>query len=146
MLQIATYQPSEVFGKSANTCADLLCRQGSEMQAVFSKIAAGAYQDQGDGLTLALASKLEEDSVVIGWASIALWNGSPSIQASVSEEYRRRGLASAMVTAIVCDMPMPLDHVHVFSPHLIGPAKRAGFKAVTEWQRVQDGWLKRSEQ
>ena len=146
MLQIATYQPSEVFAQTARTCADTLCRQGSEMQLLLERIAAGKYQDGGDGLVLSIASKLEEDSVVIGWASISLWNGSPSIQASVAEPYRRRGLAAAMVSAIVCDLPIPMDHAHVFSPYLIGPAKRAGFQAVTEWQRVDDGWLKRSEQ
>lgn len=146
MLQIATHLPDELWCKTAEKIADRLCRPGSEMQGVFARIAAGEEANCDPGLVFAVASRVEDDDVVIGWASVSYWNGGPAVQGFVTEEYRRKGLAGALLTAIVCDHEIPMDHASVFSPHLVGPAKRAGFQSVTEWHRVDDGWIKRDEQ
>jgi GNAT superfamily N-acetyltransferase len=146
VLQLTTYTTDTLPPAIAEVCFDCLCNSGSEMQGVFQAIAHGPPFDgwvQPAGLVISVACIIREDEVVpIAWASVSHWNEAPSIQVYVHPIYRRRGLASALVSMLTVEGSIPLETANVFSPYSITLAKRAGFRSVNEWKRVEDGWIK----
>jgi hypothetical protein len=143
VFQITTHTPTNVPPRLAELCAELLCKRGSEMSAMFHSI-ANHEPEAWVGATIAIATKTDEaDNVVpIGWASLTEWDGQPSLQASVYPSFRHYGLASAMTTALTVLSHCSLAEVRVFHPRLVNAAKRAGFKDVQLWQRSDDGWVR----
>lgn len=144
MLQITTHTSDNLAPGVAELCAELLCKPGSEMQQVFQSIAALDYDEPLDvNLRIAVAMRTQgDDNVPIGWAAISLWNGAPSIQAFVFPNYRQRGLASALVSALTVEGDIPLDVANVFSHHFASVALRAGFRSTNLWKREEDGWVR----
>lgn len=121
-----------------------MCRPGSEMQQVFREIAALEYDEPPHAcLRFAVAMKMHgEENLPIGWAAICRWQDAPALQGFVFPNYRQRGLASALVSAITVDGDVPLEEGHVFSEQFASIATRAGFRTVKLWKRVEDEWVK----
>ena len=147
MLTIATHTGTNFPPDLAAKCAEYLCRPGSEMQAYFRQIAAGEFVDDDLNMKISVATRIYDDEInPLGWASVSQWAGQPSLQVSVFPLFRRRGLGSALASVLTAAGDIPLAYVAVFSEHCIHMAKRCGFNTVALFQRVEDGWIKRSEQ
>lgn len=143
MLQVTTHTSENFPPEMAEFCAETLCKPGSDMNHAFRSIAAGDADGLAPALQIALATRIIDDEAVpIGWASIGLWNDLPAIQGCVFPAYRRRGLASALVSTLTATGEIPLQGCHIFSPHFTSVAKRAGFQTINEWKRVDDGWIR----
>lgn len=147
MLTITTHTGTDMPPDLAAKCAGVLCRIGSDMQGYFLDMADGRYEDCDLNMKIAVATKIVDDEIVpIGWACLHQWNGAPSLQCFVFPQHRSRGLGSALAAALTATNEIPLNYVAVFSDSCIGMAKRCGFREVAHYKRVDDGWIKSSEQ
>jgi GNAT superfamily N-acetyltransferase len=145
VLQIATHTSDNLAPDVAERIAETLCRPGSEMQQVFREIGREEYDEPLDaGLRIAVALRLDEDGAVpIGWAAVNRWSDAIAVQAWVFPNYRQRGLASALVSALTVLGDVPLDEAHVFNERFVSIARRAGFRAVNLWAFDDGQWVKR---
>lgn len=117
------------------------------MQGYFLDIADRKYEDCDLNMKIAVATRIVDDEIVpVGWASIYQWAGAPALQCFVFPAYRNRGLASALASSLTALGELPMAYVAVFSDLCIGMAKRCGFRTVANYKRVEDGWIKCSEQ
>jgi hypothetical protein len=147
VLTIATHAGTNFPPDLAAKCAEYLCKPGSEMQHYFREIAGEEYDDRDLNMRISVATQIKDDEIVpVGWASVYQWAGAPALQCSVFPLYRRRGLASALASVIAAGGDIPLGYVAVFSEHCVRMAKRCGFGTVALFRRVEDGWIKQSEQ
>lgn len=147
MLKIATHTGTNFPPDLAAKCAEYLCKPGSEMQQYFKEIAEEKYDDRDLAMKISVATKINDDEILpVGWASVYQWAGQPSLQCSVFPHFRRRGLASALASVLTAGGEIPMGYVSVFSEHCIRMAKRCGFITVALFKRVEDGWIKQSEQ
>lgn len=141
MLQITTHTPTNFPVWLAKHCATALCNQGSEMSQVFHDI----HHDEPDGdtdmrISVASMPMPNGEEVAIGWAAIHTWGNVSSIQAFVFPAYRRRGLCSALVSALTALGDIPLKEAAVFTPHMLNAAYRSGFHTAHVWKRSDEGW------
>lgn len=146
MLQITADIAFNVHPHVAEQCAARLCHAESEMQGVFSRIALLSLSQRERAWMIAYAWQPHEDDVqyVVGWVSVTEWDVGDEtriqVQGYVSEEFRERGVASALVACLCHDMPAAKLPVAVFSKEFFAIAKRLGWKA-TRYRHAHDGWI-----
>jgi hypothetical protein len=120
-----------------------LTKTGSVNSRWLSAIAAGSpAEDMPHDLTFAFASRDEDYEIqIIGWGSLACWNGHPALEGFVDPRYRSVGLAFSMSCCLCLSQEMPREEVGVFSPEFVNIAERLGFLTVKHYKRVDDGWV-----
>ena len=120
-----------------------LTKPGSINSRWLSSIAAGSPAgDIPHDLVFAFASRDEDYEIsVIGWGSLACWNGHPVLEGFVAPDERGKGLAFSMACCLCLTQPVPRQLVGVFSPEYESIARRLSFQAVQQYKRVDDGWL-----
>lgn len=82
------------------------------------------------------------DLVPIGWASLYVWNGVPSLEAFVREDWRGKRIASACAAAVLNSIGVTLEEIAVFSDECEAITKWLGCKNIVRFRRVEDGWVK----
>lgn len=86
------------------------------------------------------------DIVPIGWASLYVWNGIPSLEAFVKEEWRGKRIASACAATLINSIGVSLEEIAVFSDECQAIAKWLGCQGIVRFKRVEDGWIKTNVQ
>jgi hypothetical protein len=120
-----------------------LTKPGSVNCRWLASIAAGSpAEDMPHDLTFAFASRDEDYEIhVIGWCSLACWNGHPAFEGFVASPYRSNGLAFSLACCLCLSQEVPREVVGVFSPEFVSIAERLGFQTVKHYKRVDDGWV-----
>lgn len=149
MIQIHATTVVNMPGFAAEQCADELCWDNSESQALFRKISAGQVTDRERGWMVGYAviepERWDDDEYrVIGWVSVTEWTVGEEtrlqVQGYVRREMRNQGIANALVACVCHDMPRTQLPVAVFSTEFLHIAKRRGWNA-TQYRSVDDGWI-----
>jgi len=119
-----------------------LTRDGSLHQQWLSELAVGKQHETLPPDWSVAVAAIDEDFHIqpIGWTSLHVWNGEPSMEGFVDPTYRRLKVAS-MTAAALC-LSVPRELVAVFSPEYAAIAKWLGFQQVNRYVRCDDGWIK----
>ena len=147
MITIHTCRAADLPPWAADQMASLT-KSGSDNSRWLASVAAGSPAgDMPHDLTYAYASRDEDfDIRVIGWGSLACWNGHPALEGFVAPEERGKGLAFSMACCLCLSQTPPKQAVQVFSPEYVTIARRLGFEEIRRWKRVDDGWIAVGEQ
>jgi hypothetical protein len=122
----------------------LLCKQDSEMQKTFRRLAR--RQESSIDYTTIIAVATDCYGVTRGWLSIGWWQraGKPyrEMQSFVSPESRRMGIAGAMAScaATTLGLPNSIEPIAVFSDECCRIASNLRWN-YQQWRRVEDGWI-----
>jgi hypothetical protein len=145
MIQITADIAINIHPHVAEQCAARLCHDESEMQGVFNRISLLSLSPREREQMIAYAWQASDDGQhVIGWVSVSEWvvgnETRIQVQGFVDQEFRERGLASALVACLCHDMPATRLPVAVFSKEFFAIAQRFGWNA-TRYRYATDGWL-----
>lgn len=149
-LLISTTRSSELPLHVAETIRDSLTKERSDTQRAFQEIVCCMLGSQPADLMpdypMAIALRTDpytDQLACIAWASASVWDRSLALQAFVREDYRRKGLATALASALVADgilhPEMPLA---VFSDECVRIAQRLGFQQIQRYRICDDGWIR----
>lgn len=143
MLGIHTHLGTEVPYTAAAQASEL-CNQGSEMQRFFDRLVQGETSEEDSGVMVSYAYHLDADeATVVGWATVSRWRAGNEtrlqVQAYVRDDYRQRGVATALFACVTSGLPRSSE-VAVFSDECMRIARRLRLSA-TQYRRVADGWI-----
>lgn len=117
--------------------------EGSEMRGYLTLLASGGKDTLPDEFSMSVASISEDDDMrPIGWASAYFWSGMWQLQVYVHEDYRSRGLGTALSSLLLLDDVVRCGPLAVFHDHCFGIAKTLGFADVRQYKSVGDGWIR----
>jgi len=142
MITIQTCRAADLAPWAADKMSELT-KPGSINSRWLASISAGSpAKDIPHDLTFSFASRDEDFEIdVIGWVSIACWNGHPALEGFVDPEFRGNGLAFSLACCLCLSQEVPREVVAVFSPEFVSIAERLGFQNVKHFKRVDDGWV-----
>lgn len=149
-IQISCYHTDQIPLSLIEQIVAELTREGSvtqrEMRQLVQCRIGNSPSDLGPDYFLSLATKTNpySDSLdCIGWASATQWENVLCLQAFVAEDYRNKGLATALASCLVVDnhlsQEMPLG---VFSDETARIAVRLKFLDIRRYRRCDDGWVR----
>lgn len=149
MIQIHACIAHQVPVWVAQQCAEELCWEESESQALFQRISRMELQDRERAFMFAYAvieghDWYDDEDEVIAWVSVTEWvveqETRIQVQGYVRRDMRKQGIASALVACLCHDMPKSALPVAVFSREFFRIAQRRGWTA-TQYKSVDDGWI-----
>lgn len=149
MIQIHTCIAHQVPIWVAQQCAESLCWDESESQALFQRIARMELPERERGWMIGYAviegrDWYDDEDEVVGWVTVTEWvvgqETRIQVQGYVRRDMRQQGIASALVACLCHDMPKSSLPVAVFSKEFFRIAQRRGWRA-TQYKSVDDGWI-----
>ena len=132
-LQVYDEVPPEV----AQACLPLT-NDGSEMRHAFAKRARGEAVVDPHGLTV---SVLTDGPNVIGWGSCSIWHQMWQVQGMVAQEFRRRGLGTALISVLLYDHPERAFPLAVFDKRCYQIAQSCGWIDVRLYTLTDGFWI-----
>jgi len=149
-IQLAVYHTDHIPLGIVEQIARELTRHGSATQREMQQLArcktGNSPSDLAPDYFLSLATTTNpySDSLdCIGWASAAIWEGIPGLQAYVADNYRNMGLATALTSCLIADNQLSQDMpLAVFADETARIAVRLKFSDIRRYRRVDDGWLR----
>lgn len=79
----------------------------------------------------------------VGWVSVTSWDRCLALQGFVDPDYRQKGLATALTSALLVDGVIhPEVAVAVFADEFVRITRRLGFKDIRRYRITDDGWLR----
>ena len=79
----------------------------------------------------------------VGWVSVTAWDRCLALQGFVDPEFRNKGLASAMTSALLVDNIIHQEvAVAVFADEFVRIAQRLRFTDIRRYRIADDGWLR----
>lgn len=145
MLNIHAMTADELPCYIAEQC-HALCNPGSEMQGRFQRLSMLSLNESDRAARIAYCwiPGDEDGPEIVAWACISEWvvgdEARVNVQGFVREDYRKRGVSTALCVCLTHDLPRDKLPVAVFSPEFSRIAKRLGWQA-TEYRLVDDGWI-----
>lgn len=82
----------------------------------------------------------------VGWVSVTEWDRCLALQGFVDPAFRRKGLASALTSALLVDGVIHPDvPVAVFADEFVYITRRLGFRNIYRYRQTDDGWIRSLE-
>ena len=113
------------------------------MRGHLTALAAGDVAALPDEFSLAVAyASGDDDMHPIAWASAYFWSGMWQLQVFVHEQYRSRGIGTAVSALLLLDDHLRSGPLAVFHDHCYSIARTLGFQDVRQYKHVNDGWIR----
>lgn len=128
----------------------LLTRAGSETQREIRRLVPALRGEAPIDvapdwpMSICLRSDPYTDSLqCVGWVSVTEWDRCLAVQGFVDPEFRRKGLATALTSALLVDGVIhPEIPIAVFADEFVRIAWRLRFQDIRRYRQTADGWLR----